>query len=245
MFLLSGLFSFGCGPPHLMEVWTLWHGTYWLAGAIKAITAAASVVTAALFVPLIPRALALPSPAQMRAANLRLEREIGERTRVQESLQRAHDELDIRVQQRTAEIARAIQQLLAEITERMRAEEALRKQANLLELAHDAIIVHDLDDRITYWNSGAQDTYGWPRQEALGKLAQVLLHSTYPSGLEGITSELIRKGRWDGELTQTRRDGRRIVVASRWALQRDDSGKPAAMLQINTHITQPHPTAQK
>jgi PAS domain S-box-containing protein len=238
MFLLFGLFIFGCGTTHLMEVWTLWHGTYWLAGAIKAITAAASVVTAALFVPLIPRALALPSPAQMRDANLRLEREIGERTRVQESLQRAHDELDIRVQQRTAEIARAIQQLLAEITERMRAEEALRKQANLLELAHDAIIVRDLDDRITYWNSGAEETYGWLRQEALGKLAQVLLHPTYPSDLEAVKSELIREGRWDGELTQTCRDGRRIVVASRWALQRDDSGKPAAMLQINTDITE-------
>src|SRR4030081_2213776 len=77
MFLLFGLFIFGCGTTHLMEVWTLWHGTYRLAGVIKAVTAAASVVTAALFVPLIPRALALPSPAQMRAVNLQLEREIG------------------------------------------------------------------------------------------------------------------------------------------------------------------------
>src|SRR5260370_11190396 len=81
MFLLFGLFIFGCGTTHLMEVWTLWHGTYWLAGAIKAITAAASVVTAALVVPLIPPAPALPSPAPMPAANLPLERGICERTR--------------------------------------------------------------------------------------------------------------------------------------------------------------------
>jgi len=60
MFLLFGLFIFGCGTTHLMEIWTLWHGTYRLAGMIKAITAAASVCTAALLVPLLPRALALP-----------------------------------------------------------------------------------------------------------------------------------------------------------------------------------------
>ena len=238
MFLLFGMFIFGCGTTHLMEVWTLWHGTYWLAGAIKAVTAGASVLTAVLFVPLIPQALALPSPAQLRAANLELEIEIGERTRMQELLQRAHDELEIRVQQRKAELASANDHLRAEIAERMRAEEALRKQASLLELARDAIIVRGMDDRIAYWSSGAENTYGWGRQDAVGKVAQALLHSTYPSDLEGLKSEVIRAGRWDGELTQTRRDGRKIVVASRWALQRDDSGNPAAILQINTDITE-------
>src|SRR5258706_13553326 len=79
MFLMFGLFIFGCGTTHLMEVWTLWHGTYRLAGVIKAITAAASVATAAVLVPLIPKALALPSPEQLKLANLRLEEETTER----------------------------------------------------------------------------------------------------------------------------------------------------------------------
>src|SRR6202034_1253729 len=61
MFVLFGLFIFGCGTTHLMEVWTLWHGTYRLAGIVKALTAMASLATAALLVPLIPRALTLPS----------------------------------------------------------------------------------------------------------------------------------------------------------------------------------------
>ena len=200
-------------------------------GVIKAITAGASVATAVALVPLIPRALLLPSPSQLRAANQGLEKEIAERRRAEAALQIAHDELELRVQQRTAELARANEQLQAEILERQRAEEVLRKQASLLELAHDAIIVRGMDDEITYWNSGAEETYGWMREEALGEAAQELLQSVYPSDLEDLKEEVVREGRWDGELTQTRRDGVQIVVASRWALQRDEhwpAGRHAA-----------------
>src|SRR6202167_591848 len=89
MFLLFGLFIFSCGTTHLMEVWTLWHGTYRLAGLIKAVTAAASVATAIALVPMIPRALALPSPAQLRSLNRDLEKQIRERLRAQEALEDA------------------------------------------------------------------------------------------------------------------------------------------------------------
>ena len=78
MFLLFGVFIFACGTTHLMEIWTVWNGTYRLAGVIKAITAVASVGTALALVPLIPQALALPSPAQLRAANSKLEEEVRE-----------------------------------------------------------------------------------------------------------------------------------------------------------------------
>src|SRR5882724_11803312 len=100
MFLLFGLFIFGCGTTHLMEVWTLWHGTYRLAGVIKAITAVASVATAAVLVPLIPKALALPSPEQLKVANTRLEQEANERRRAEAGLLQAHSELETRVRQR-------------------------------------------------------------------------------------------------------------------------------------------------
>src|SRR3984885_13329278 len=80
VFFMFGVFILGCGATHAMEIWTLWHGTYRLAGVIKAITAGASIATAAALVPMIPRALLLPSPSQLRAANLGLEREIAERT---------------------------------------------------------------------------------------------------------------------------------------------------------------------
>src|SRR6202030_197307 len=84
MFLMFGLFIFGCGTTHLMEVWTLWHGTYRLPGVIKAMTALASVATAVLLVRLLPQMIALPSPAQLRAAN--------------DALQQARDELERRVE---------------------------------------------------------------------------------------------------------------------------------------------------
>src|ERR1700733_16281230 len=84
MFVMFAVFILGCGTTHLMEVWTLWHGTYRLAGIIKAITATASIATAILLVPLILRALTLPSPAELRAANQRLENEVQARLGVQE-----------------------------------------------------------------------------------------------------------------------------------------------------------------
>ena len=87
MFLMFGIFILGCGTTHVMELWTLWHGTYRLAGLIKAITAAASVATAIALVPMIPKAVTLPSPEQLRAANRELEKEIAARRLVEEALE--------------------------------------------------------------------------------------------------------------------------------------------------------------
>ena len=87
VFFMFGIFIVSCGTTHAMEIWTLWNGTYRLAGLIKAITAAASVGTAVALVPMVPKALLLPSPAQLRAANRELEREVAERRRVEQALQ--------------------------------------------------------------------------------------------------------------------------------------------------------------
>jgi PAS domain S-box-containing protein len=98
IFLLFGAFIIACGTTHMMEVWTLWHPHYWLSGFIKAITAAVSVCTAVLLVPLIPKALALPSPAQLEAANRQLEREIREHATTGAELQRALQQLTFHVE---------------------------------------------------------------------------------------------------------------------------------------------------
>jgi PAS domain S-box-containing protein len=87
VFFMFGIFIVSCGTTHAMEIWTLWHGTYRLAGVIKAITACASLATGLALVPMVPKALLLPSPGQLRAANLELEKEIARRQRVEEALQ--------------------------------------------------------------------------------------------------------------------------------------------------------------
>jgi PAS domain S-box-containing protein len=139
----------------------------------------------------------------------------------------------------------AIQIVIHDITERKRAEERLRRsawqlqqQAELLDLAHDTIMVHDMDGRITFWNQGAEQTYGWTRQEALGAVSHELLKTRFPHDLIEITTKLLEQGRWDGELTHTTRSGEAIIVSSRWALQRDENGQPAAILVIDRDITQ-------
>jgi len=91
VFLLFGAFIIACGTGHLMDIWTLWHPNYWASGMLKAFTAIISVYTALELVPLIPKALALPSPAQLAAANDALSEEILERKRIEQSLRQAEE----------------------------------------------------------------------------------------------------------------------------------------------------------
>jgi PAS domain S-box-containing protein len=139
----------------------------------------------------------------------------------------------------------AIQLVMHDITERKRAEDRLRhsawqlqQQAELLNLAHDTIMVHDMDGRITFWNRGAEQTYGWAKEETLGKVSHELLRTRFPHNLMEITAMLLSQGRWDGELTHTTRSNETIIVSSRWALQRDENDQPAAILVIDRDITQ-------
>jgi PAS domain S-box-containing protein len=115
---------------------------------------------------------------------------------------------------------------------------ALAKQAQLLELSHDMIFVRDVGGCITYWNRAAEQTYGWPREAALGRLADDLLRTRYPRKREDIEAELLRLGSWEGELTQRVRDGSTISVASRWSVQRDRKGAPVAVLETHTDVTE-------
>ncbi|HEY9612564.1 ATP-binding protein [Allocoleopsis sp.] len=89
IFLLFGAFIVACGTTHVMEIWTLWHPTYWVSGFLKALTAGVSLYTAGTLVPLLPKALALPSPAQLEAANQSLQQEIRERLLAEQALKKS------------------------------------------------------------------------------------------------------------------------------------------------------------
>jgi PAS domain S-box-containing protein len=131
MFVSFGIFILACGATHTMEVWTLWHGTYWLSGAIKAITAMASVPTAILLVQLVPRALAIPSPEAMKL-------EIAERKRTEQAFHQAKNELEFTVLERTAELRKANEDLVAEIVQHTQDEEALREREARISLAAES-----------------------------------------------------------------------------------------------------------
>ncbi|WP_119154546.1 ATP-binding protein [Caldimonas tepidiphila] len=107
MFVLFALFIVGCGFTHLLGIWTVWNPDYWFSGTVKALTAAVSVLTAVALVFLIPKALALPTVAQLRAAKEALEAEVQTRRAVEEELRRARDALERRVEERTVELSRA------------------------------------------------------------------------------------------------------------------------------------------
>jgi diguanylate cyclase (GGDEF)-like protein/PAS domain S-box-containing protein len=136
--------------------------------------------------------------------------------------------------------------LVQDITERKAAQEALlqqaamlQEQAELLDLAHDAIVVRQGGTAaIQFWNRGADRMYGFTREEALGESAHTLLHTVFPQPIEEIEAIVRDTGYWEGELIHTARDGRRLTVASRWALQRSESGEPGAVLEINNDITE-------
>ena len=127
IFVLFSVFILACGTTHLMAVWTIWNPDYWLEGAVKAITAAASLVTAVLLWPMMPRLLQLPSPAQLTAANQELRKEIAVRKHAEAELSGIRQDLERQVQERTAELSQANAALRADIAERKRAEEELRR----------------------------------------------------------------------------------------------------------------------
>lgn len=114
----------------------------------------------------------------------------------------------------------------------------LREQAELLDLANDAIFIRKLDGSVCYWNEGAERLYGWTRKEVMKQPLSKFVKTEYPLPLAQIEQTLLREQRWEGELVHTCRDGNQVTVASRWTLWRNEQGEPQGWLQINTDISE-------
>ncbi|KDB50729.1 hypothetical protein X805_37160 [Sphaerotilus natans subsp. natans DSM 6575] len=143
MFVLFGVFILACGATHAMALWTLWFPDYLAAGMVKAVTAAASVGTAVALVPLVPKAVALPGPAQWEAVHRDLRDQIAERERAEQEVRRLNTELEARVARRTAELQEAnarLSTLHGELEQRVeqRTAELRQAQAQLVDSARAA-----------------------------------------------------------------------------------------------------------
>ncbi|MEW6303052.1 MAG: PAS domain S-box protein [Verrucomicrobiota bacterium] len=140
--------------------------------------------------------------------------------------------------QKDLETLQALAEHCGGVLERIWSTEQIQQQAALLDESTDAIFVRDLDQRITYWNRGAQRLYGWKAGEVLGKRASEILYKDKSEQAERARAAVMEKGEWIGELNQVTREGKEIVVLSRRSLMRDAEGKPRSVLQINSDITE-------
>src|SRR5271166_1267393 len=136
-------------------------------------------------------------------------------------------------------VRRRVEQQLLQSRNELQMEVVKRtQQASLLNLTHDTIFVRDMSDIISYWNRGAEELYGWRAEEAIGKHSHQLLQTDFPLLIEEVRAELLRTGRWEGELRKSKADGSSVVVASRWSLRQDEQGRPVAILETNNDITE-------
>jgi len=124
-----------------------------------------------------------------------------------------------------------------DITQRKRAEEQLREQATLLDNAQDAILVRDLDDKFLFWNKSAERIYGWSAAEVIGRDLKDIIYKNSLAQFNDAKRAVLSSGEWEGELRQVTRDGKDIVVESRWTLVRDDRAEAKSVLVINTDVT--------
>ena len=182
---------------------------------------------------------------------LQLANALTEKWRLQQEFKGLMNDLEARVQLRTQELESSMKEavlsrekeqlscesLRHEMAERGRLEQRFREQAALLDKTTDAIVVSDLEHRITYWNKGAEKIYGWTAEEVIGRRAFDLLYREV-SPFETAVACIVKYSEWTGEIQQVTRTGGTLLVEARWTLLHNSAGQPQGILAINTDITE-------
>lgn len=108
----------------------------------------------------------------------------------------------------------------------------------MLQLVYSAVHVQDVFGVITFWNREAERLYGWTQREALGRVSFDMLRTKFSEPIEAVQEQLFRQDCWEGTVSQVRRDGAEMIVESRQAVQRDERGRPVAIVAVHRDITQ-------
>jgi PAS domain S-box-containing protein len=251
VFLLFAAFIVSCGTTHLAAIWTLWYPTYWFSGLLKALTALISVVTALELIPLVPLALALPSPAQLEEANYKLNAQIQERLQAEENLRQSQNLLEQRVQERTVELANTNQQLQQEILERQQSESALRQSEEQLRLANErfelaaraiSALVYDWDvinDRVAR-TEGLTHVLGFALDEAdpSGQWWRDRIHPDDWLRLQGKDIEYYGKDYYQNEYRVLNKDNQYVYILDQGIIaQRQPDGRPSRIVGSTINIS--------
>src|SRR4051812_16391712 len=242
IFVMFAAFIFACGTTHVLAIWNIWQPVYWLDVSVKMGTALASVMTAVLLWPLMPKALSMTSPRQLVESNRKLEGEIAERRQVEHALQELNRSLELRIAQRTAEIHATNVELQREIDERREAEQALSRSQHLLQaLAENMtsiIWVKDLSGRYLLINGGYEALFKVRREGIVGKTDYDLFAKEQADIFRAVDQQAILTERAVQVEEAVFDETRRITVLSVKCPLYDLDGKLYALCGISTDITE-------
>ncbi len=251
--VLFGAFIFACGSTHVMHVIGIWREVDWWQALVDSITAVVSLTTAIVLWPLLPKLLAIPNPAQLRAVNTALEREKAVLEATQVELRRAYADVEQRVADRTAELALTNQALRQEVDDRERAEGALRRSEAALkeslerfQLANKATFNSIWDWNLTtgslWWNEAFLATFGY-RADEVEPTIEWWTACIHPDDHDRVEADLSRALEsddevWHGEYRMRRADGSYAIVADRGYISRGADGTPTRMIGALEDVTE-------
>lgn len=245
IFGLFGAFIILCGTGHLLEIWTLWHSAYWLSGIEKAITALVSCYTAGSMVTLLPQFLSLKTPQQLEELNIKLQREIAVREDAELALRCGYEDLEIKVQERTAQLIETNTCLEMEARERQQAELKLRSVSERFQylLATTPAVIFSCklggNNEITFISENVVSMVGYEAQEFINGSVdwRSLIHPKDRESIAAVFGQILEKESISYEYRERHKDGSYRWIYYEVKLVKDAAGIPVECVGYGVDIT--------